>query len=83
MVCLYTTDPTVLTEVAERLLQVVPAPIEVDGVVHQVGLSVGVAVGTADSSSLHALVREADAALYRAKRAGRGRIEWAGAPAGH
>lgn len=44
---------------------------------HQLTVSIGIAVTGSDAGSAEALLREADRALYRAKRAGRNRVELA------
>jgi diguanylate cyclase (GGDEF)-like protein len=58
--------------VAERALRAILAPIEVAGHRISVGASVGIAYGSNSGSSSHELVRQADAAMYRAKRRGTG-----------
>ncbi len=62
-----------LTEVAERLLVLMSEPMDVEGHEIVVSGSVGVSLVSAGSapSSLADLVREADAAMYRAKANGR------------
>ncbi len=74
VVCIETIDRAALEQVAERVLGTVREPIVVDGVAVRVGMSIGVAA--AEGQSLHLLLREADAALYRAKAAGRGVVMW-------
>ncbi|GAA3346329.1 hypothetical protein GCM10020358_56900 [Amorphoplanes nipponensis] len=62
--------------VADRILRDVAQPIEHDGCWHTVGASIGIAGADADAGdawSPTALLRAADAAMYRAKRLGRGR----------
>jgi len=53
--------------VAERATQAIAAPIEVAGRGISVGASVGIAYGASDHRA-HELIRQADAAMYRAKR---------------
>jgi diguanylate cyclase (GGDEF)-like protein len=48
-------------------------PFAIDGHAVEVGVSIGVAVSTADSTDPQRLLREADAAMYRAKPVGRRR----------
>lgn len=43
---------------------------------HTIGITTSVGVAMAPQSSFEALVEAADAALYRAKRLGRNRVEW-------
>jgi len=62
--------------VAHRLIPVLSAPIVVAG--HRtvtVGASVGVAFNHDSGTDPDVLLQEADAAVYRAKRSGRGRVE--------
>jgi diguanylate cyclase (GGDEF)-like protein len=58
---------------ARRLLDAVRAPVEVGDRLLQVSASIGVALGLPGATPA-ALLRDADAALYRAKHAGRNRI---------
>jgi EAL domain-containing protein (putative c-di-GMP-specific phosphodiesterase class I) len=61
---------------AQRIFHAVSEPIRVDeGLVVQVGASVGVALGRAGESDVERLLHEADLAVYEAKAAGRGRYE--------
>ncbi len=57
---------------AERLIEVVSHPYEIDGHQVNVGTSIGIAVGPQDGISPEDLLRNADLALYRAKSDGRG-----------
>jgi len=58
---------------AERLINGLSAPIQVDSLELQVGASVGVALFPDDGTASDDLLRNADLALYRAKNEGRGR----------
>jgi diguanylate cyclase (GGDEF)-like protein len=58
--------------VAERALQAILSPLMVAGHRISVGASVGIAYGTDQGCNPHELVRQADAAMYRAKRRGTG-----------
>ena len=58
--------------VGQRLLEAIRLPFTAAGVEHQLSASVGIALGHSDPD---ALLANADAATYRAKAAGRGRIE--------
>ena len=65
----------VAIDVAERVRQAVATlDLSAHGV-PGVSVSVGVAVASAPDQPIDAIVREADAALFRAKRAGRDRVE--------
>lgn len=65
--------PDALSRLADRLLAACDAPVDVDGTLLQVGLSIGVARGTAADDGLDRLLRAADAAMYRAKAEGKHR----------
>jgi diguanylate cyclase (GGDEF)-like protein/PAS domain S-box-containing protein len=58
--------------VGERMLEVIRMPIVSAGVEHWLSASVGIALGSSDPDSL---LDNADAAAYRAKAAGRGRLK--------
>ena len=60
--------------VAQRVIDVLSAPVLLDGVETFVGASVGLAVAPPDSSDGEGLLRDADIAMYRAKAAGRARF---------
>lgn len=62
--------------VSAKLLQALSTPYHIGELVLQIGVSIGYCVATAGSVTLEALVERADASLYDAKRAGRGR--WQG-----
>ena len=68
-------SPAVAREVAERLRTTVEAmAVGSDGDSIRVTMSLGVAVRQAGDTSVDALLRRADAALYRAKATGRNRV---------
>ncbi|MGD8107882.1 EAL domain-containing protein [Pantoea sp. FN0302] len=62
--------------VAQRLIEIVRPPINVDGHNLSVGLSIGIAFADAELASPEQLLRCADMALYEAKRNGRNRYEY-------
>jgi diguanylate cyclase (GGDEF)-like protein len=68
-------DPADLVALGERLLGAVTAPLPVGGRDLRVGLSVGAVVSADGSTDADAFLHHADAAAYRAKSAGRGRVE--------
>ena len=53
--------------VAARIADSLNAPVRVHGREVRVGVSIGIAVASADSGSVDALLRNADVAMYRAK----------------
>jgi len=61
-------------ELADRLIAALGAPYEIDGHLVSIGSSVGIALGTDPSVRPEQMLREADAALYRAKTEGGGRF---------
>ena len=69
-------QPRAAHDLAERLLRALGNEIECDGRTLRTGLSVGVAVYPDDSGDAAALLRSADAALYRAKAEGRGLVRF-------
>ena len=61
-------------DVAERLLEVIEAPIQLNGEDQHLSASIGIAIaGPGDSPET--LLRDADAAMYQAKDRGKGRWE--------
>ena len=56
---------------AERIVQIVGTPFEIDGQRIEITASVGVAVAPEDGTSPDQLIKSADMALYRAKAEGR------------
>jgi len=65
-------QPAEATGLAQRVIEVVGEPYDIDG--HQVviGTSIGIAMGPTDGATPDELIRNADLALYRAKGEGRG-----------
>ncbi len=61
--------------VADRLRRSVMEPIEIDGHELVVTASIGFAVNAGEDLTADDLLRDADAAMYRAKAAGRDRVE--------
>ncbi|KYG21434.1 diguanylate cyclase [Bradyrhizobium sp. AT1] len=59
---------------AERLVETIGKELEVDDYLPHVGLSVGIAFYPDDGVNAVTLLANADSALYRAKREGRGRV---------
>jgi diguanylate cyclase (GGDEF)-like protein/PAS domain S-box-containing protein len=75
VVCTRTASDAAITEVAGRLVDSVVEPFEIDGHEVFVTASVGVAVSEHGRETTEELLRDADAAMYRAKDLGGGRYE--------
>jgi diguanylate cyclase (GGDEF)-like protein/PAS domain S-box-containing protein len=67
-------DPTEVEELADRLLDRIREPVDVDGRQMTTSASIGVVVATW-SMSAEAVQRNADVAMYQAKAAGKGRFK--------
>ena len=65
-------DEESLLAVSERLQEAIRLPLTVGGVQHRLSASIGIALGHTDPD---ALLGNADAAVYRVKAIGRGRVE--------
>jgi diguanylate cyclase (GGDEF)-like protein len=61
-------------DLGQRICDVVSIPISTHGREVQIGTSVGIALDSGGSASLGSLLRNADVALYRAKRSGGSKI---------
>ena len=72
-------DEDTALELAERLEAAIAAPVEIGEATLHTSASIGVALATRVSDA-DSLLRDADAAMYAAKRRGRGRVEVFGAP---
>jgi len=64
-------EPEVAAAVAEKLVNLFSAPIEVEGRAISVSASIGVALHPRDGDTVHAMVRSADAAMYAVKTGGK------------
>ncbi|HEV2608107.1 MAG TPA: EAL domain-containing protein, partial [Xanthomonadaceae bacterium] len=68
--------PDTAVKVAQRVLAVMVSPLQLkDGAVVEPSVSVGVAICDANYLSADDVLRDADAAMYRAKKSGRKRFE--------
>jgi diguanylate cyclase (GGDEF)-like protein/PAS domain S-box-containing protein len=68
-------DETTAIQLGVRLTEAIHEPLEIDGVEHRLSASIGIALGSAGRRDPDALLADADAAAYRAKAEGRGRVE--------
>jgi diguanylate cyclase (GGDEF)-like protein/PAS domain S-box-containing protein len=66
------------TALGGRIVAKLSEPYVLDGVTHALGASVGVALFPEDGRDAKTLMRNADLALYAAKNAGKGRVEFTG-----
>jgi diguanylate cyclase (GGDEF)-like protein len=72
--------PADASHVAERIMAAMQAPFQLAGHEVCVSASLGIALSAGKASTPEDLLRDADAALYRAKARGRGRCELFDAP---
>ncbi len=69
-------EPGEAAVVANKVIQAFERPFLIEGQEISVGVSIGIAVFPEDGKTLDELVRNADAAMYLAKRSGRKRFEF-------
>jgi diguanylate cyclase (GGDEF)-like protein/PAS domain S-box-containing protein len=62
--------------VAEKILRALEAPFHADGHEFSIGASIGISIYPEDAGDGDALLRNADAAMYRAKQQGRNRVRY-------
>ena len=66
-------DMAFVSDLADRLVEAVSEPYSIEGQMVKVGVSIGIAVAPKDGTDPDTLMKNADMALYSAKRGGRGR----------
>lgn len=69
-------DPRDAARVAEKLINAIEQPIHINGHELSVSASIGIALFPQDGRDMGTLTKAADAALYHAKQAGRGRYSY-------
>ena len=74
----YVTDISDVVLVAERVRECMAAPFEIQGTSLTVAASIGIALSSSGYDHPEEVIRDADAAMYEAKRKGRGRVEFFG-----
>ncbi|MEH2091174.1 CHASE2 domain-containing protein [Nostoc sp.] len=67
----------IAAKVAEKILSSITKPIVLDGYTIRVSASIGISVYPYNSQDSETLMKEADTAMYRAKRLGKNRYEFA------
>lgn len=64
-----------ILHVAEKIITAISEPFKVgEGIFHQIGTSIGAAIYPNDAVDAETLVRHADIAMYRAKKAGKNQL---------
>ena len=66
------TQPADTVLLAERLIEIICEPFDLDGQQAKIGVSIGIAIAPSDAADPDQLLKNADLALYRAKADGRG-----------
>ncbi len=69
-------EPGTVERIAEKLVNRMAQPFEAEGLRLHISCSLGVARSDFDCSSIDALIRSADIAMYAAKKSGRNRYAW-------
>ncbi|MEA2481571.1 MAG: hypothetical protein QOJ07_3493, partial [Thermoleophilaceae bacterium] len=68
-------DESTAIALGHRLTEAIHEPMDVEGIEHRLSASIGIALGAVGRRDPDALLADADAAAYRAKAEGRGRVE--------
>lgn len=64
-------DTDAMTDIAEKILQELSAPFDIDGYQLSTSASIGIAVYPDDGKDFETLLKKADTAMYQSKKAGR------------
>ena len=75
LICEDVSDPDEARQIAARTIDVMKRPFWLNGAEHVASTSIGISIASAPGRDPEDLIREADAAMYRAKEAGRDRFE--------
>ena len=65
-----------ITSVAQKIIDIISEPIPMNGRVLQIGCSIGISIFPKDGADYDALLKNADAAMYRAKENGRNNFQF-------
>ncbi|MFC0350218.1 bifunctional diguanylate cyclase/phosphodiesterase [Undibacterium danionis] len=68
--------PRELTDIADKLLQAVATPFEINGQELQISASIGIAVFSQDGTDAQVLMKNAEIAMYRAKHNGKNNYQF-------
>jgi len=71
------TDRFKAEQIAKAIIADIQQPIDIGGQYAHIGASVGIAFTSEEGDSPESLVRRADSAMYSAKKAGRGQVQFA------
>ncbi|MEL6456705.1 MAG: CHASE2 domain-containing protein [Cyanobacteria bacterium J06621_15] len=69
--------PEVAAKIAEKILRSIMEPISLEGHNAEVSASIGISIYPNNAHNCEALIEQADSAMYRAKRLGKNRYEFA------
>jgi len=69
-------QPTGASSLAERLIEILSEPYEINGTQLACGASIGVAIAPTDANEWESLLSNADAALYKSKTGGRNAVSF-------
>ncbi len=75
ILCEHPRGESAMLELSERIIETVSQPATIEGHEVRVGVSIGIACSHGAETGVVELIRDADVALYHAKRRGRGRAE--------
>lgn len=67
-------DESEANRIAERLNEAIARPVEAGGLLHHISASIGIVFARPGQATAGEVLRDADAAMYRAKSAGRGEV---------
>jgi diguanylate cyclase (GGDEF)-like protein len=67
--------------IAQNVLRELSTPFELDGIPVEISASIGAALSPEHGQDTATLIKQADAAMYTAKRTGKNRFVWSGAQA--
>ena len=69
-------EPTVAANIAQKILDALSLPLEVEGQEQNVSVSIGISLYPHDGTRLRELMSNADSAMYHAKKMGRGNYQF-------